>query len=160
MASSLKLGPFDFEPCRVRVRGRPPIEDWEGPFCFALWCQRASPWWIGDMLNAGDDKFGEVFYQLCEGFGISAEMIQRYKSVARRVPAQNRRANLSWSTHAMVARLPFDQQKSALSKAEDRGWTSDDLRRYLQQEKSQQNQAPPPTQADTDPNLADSKDEP
>jgi hypothetical protein len=135
MKSSLKLGRFDFEPCRVRVQGRPPMDEWEGPLSFALWCQRASPWWIGDMLNAGDTGFGEVFYQMCEGYGISAEMIQRYQSVARRVPYQNRKAGLSWSAHAVVARLPVDQQKSALEEAERRGWTSDDLRRYLQSQK-------------------------
>lgn len=127
----LKLGPFEFEPCRAKVRGQPPIEDWEGPLSFALWCQRASPWWIGDMLNAGDVRFGENFYQICEGYGISADQLQRYQSVARRVPAPNRRPGLSWSAHAMVARLPVDEQQTVLLEAERRGWTSEEIRRYL-----------------------------
>lgn len=94
---------------------------------FALWCQRAGPWWIGDLLNAGEDRFGESFSQMCEG-AVSAEMLNRYASVARRVPIENRVASLSWSAHAAVARLPLDLQKRLLLDAERLGWTSDELR--------------------------------
>lgn len=98
---------------------------------FALWCQRAGPWWIGDMLNTGDESFGEFFFQVCEGYGVSPEMVQRYKSVARRVPLANRRPSLSWSAHAVVARLPVQQQKAVLLEAERQGWTSEELRQQL-----------------------------
>jgi hypothetical protein len=94
---------------------------------FALWCQRAGPWWIGDLVNAGEDRFGESFSQMCEGT-ISTEMINRYAAVARRVPIENRVPSLSWSAHAAVARLPLDRQKPMLLDAERHGWTSDDLR--------------------------------
>ena len=94
---------------------------------FALWCQRAGPWWIGDLLNAGEDRFGETFSQMCEG-AVSAEMLNRYASVARRVPLENRRPGLSWSAHAVTARLPLDVQKRLLLEAERRGWTTDELR--------------------------------
>ena len=93
----------------------------------ALWCQRAGPWWIGDLLNAGDDRFGESFSQMCEGT-LSTEMLSRYASVARRVPIENRRASLSWSAHAAVARLPHARQNRMLLDAERHGWTSDELR--------------------------------
>ena len=46
------LGPFEFRPARASVKGRPPLAEWQGPLQFALWCQRASPWWIGDMIVA------------------------------------------------------------------------------------------------------------
>jgi len=131
MTSVLKLGRFEFNPCGVKISGRPSLEQWEGPLSFALWCQRASPWWIGDMLNSGDDSFGEAFFQLCEEYGVSAEMMQRYKGVARRVPASNRRASLSWSAHAVAARLPHDQQRKILAEAERHGWTSEEIRRHL-----------------------------
>jgi len=100
----MALGPFQFRPANVSVQGRPPLPDWEGPLQFALWCQRASPWWIGDMINRGEDLYGEEFGEVC-GSTLSTEMVSRYASVARRVPAQNRRPALSWSAHAAVARL-------------------------------------------------------
>jgi len=126
----LTVGKFQFLPAAVKIQGRPTLDEWAAPLQFALWCQRASPWWIGDLLNAGDEGFGEFFSQICEGH-ISGDQLQRYESVARRVPARNRNENLSWSAHAVVARLPQDEQKPMLDLAEENGWTSEELRRYL-----------------------------
>ena len=64
---------------------------------------------------------------MCEG-AVSAEMLNRYASVARRVPIENRVASLSWTAHAYVARLPLDLQKRLLQEADRRGLTSDELR--------------------------------
>ncbi len=132
MQPKISIGKFDFLPSAVRVQGRPPLDDWAGPLQFALWCQRASPWWIGDLLNAGEAGFGEAFSQVCDGF-VSADQLQRYESVARRVPPNNRHPNLSWSSHAVVARLDVEQQSEMLRRAEENGWTSEELRRNVQQ---------------------------
>jgi hypothetical protein len=123
----ISIGPFQFTSVGVRFSGKPDLPEWKGPLQFALWCQRAGPWWIGDLLNAGEDRFGESFSQSCEG-AVSAEMLNRYASVARRVPIENRVASLSWTAHSMVARLPVDVQKRLLLEAERQGWTSDELR--------------------------------
>jgi hypothetical protein len=123
----ISIGSFYFTSVGVRIAGKPDLTEWRGPLQFALWCQRAGPWWIGDLLNAGDDRFGESFSQMCEGT-LSTEMLNRYASVARRVPIENRRAALSWSAHAAVARLPHDRQKRLLLEAERHGWTSEELR--------------------------------
>ena len=131
MQPKISIGKFDFLPSAVRVQGRPPLNDWAGPLQFALWCQRASPWWIGDLINAGDAGFGEAFSQVCDGC-VSGDQLQRYESVARRVPPKNRRPNLSWSAHAVVARLDNDQQREMLRQAEENGWTSEELRRNVQ----------------------------
>ena len=123
----ISIGPFHFTSVGVRFSGKPELAEWKGPLQFALWCQRAGPWWIGDLLNAGEDRFGESFSQMCEGT-VSAEMLNRYASVARRVPIENRVASLSWSAHAVVARLPVDLQKRLLQEADRHGWTSEELR--------------------------------
>jgi hypothetical protein len=123
----ISVGPFDFTSVGVRISGKPDVAEYKGPLQFALWCQRAGPWWIGDLLNAGEDRFGESFSQMCEGT-VSAEMLNRYASVARRVPIENRIPTLSWSAHAAVARLPFDVQKRLLIEADRYGWSSDELR--------------------------------
>ncbi len=129
--AKLKLGSFSLQPCQILIDGKPPVEDWIGPLQFAIWAQKASPWWIGDFLNLGDAHFGEAFSQACEGL-ISADLLQRYESVARRVPAANRRPDLSWSMHAMVARLPIQEQPEMLELASKNGWTSEQLRVHLQ----------------------------
>ena len=123
----ISLGPFHFTSVGVRFSGKPDLAEWKGPLQFALWCQRAGPWWIGDLLNAGEDRFGESFSQMCEG-AVSAEMLNRYASVARRVPIENRVPTLSWTAHAYAARLPLNLQKQVLQEAARRGWTSEELR--------------------------------
>ncbi|MBA3312770.1 MAG: hypothetical protein M3552_04355 [Planctomycetota bacterium] len=129
------IGPFRFGSASLTVdtASGPPLERWAGPLHFSLWCQQASPWWIGDLLNAGDARFGEMFSQVCEG-AVSADQLQRYESVARRVPAENRRPGLSWSAHAAVARLPHSMQRKMLKRAEDAGWTSTVLQRKVREE--------------------------
>lgn len=127
MPPKISVGPFHFTSVGVRISGKPEVAEWKGPLQFALWCQRAGPWWIGDLLNAGEDRFGETFSQMCEG-AVSAEMLNRYASIARRVPLENRRPGLSWSAHAVVARLRHDVQRDLLLEAERRGWTTDELR--------------------------------
>lgn len=123
----MHVGPFRFTSVGVRIDGKPSVEAWKGPLHFALWCQKAGPWWIGDLLNAGDDAFGEAFYAMCEG-AISGDQLNRYASVARRVPLRNRRPDLSWSAHAAVARLDDAGQCKLLALAEQNGWSSEELR--------------------------------
>ncbi|GIW95914.1 MAG: hypothetical protein KatS3mg110_3955 [Pirellulaceae bacterium] len=123
----LRIGPFRFTSTGVRVEQTTQVEDWLQPLAFALWCQRASPWWIGDLLLAGDARFGEAFSQACQGW-VSGEQLQRYESIARRVPPENRRATLSWSAHAVVARLEPAKQREMLELAERNGWSSEELR--------------------------------
>jgi hypothetical protein len=125
--TKISVGPFHFTSVGVRISAKPDVGEYKGPLQFALWCQRAGPWWIGDLLNAGEDRFGESFSQMCEGT-VSAEMLNRYASVARRVPIENRIPTLSWSAHAAVARLPLEVQKRLLIEADRYGWSSDELR--------------------------------
>ena len=135
----ISLGKFLFDATSMTAEGKPPLEDWAGPLQFALWCQRASPWWIGDLLNWGDAHFGESFSQVCEG-SVSGDQLQRYESVARRVPPQNRRPDLSWSAHAAVARLSNQDQREMLRRATKLGWNSEQLRvqvrRFLEEKRS------------------------
>lgn len=128
----MALGPFEFRPAAMKIVGKPQLADWQGPLQFAIWCQRASPWWIGDLVNRGEDLFGEEFGEVC-GRTLSTEMVSRYASVARRVPPQNRRPELSWSAHAAVARLTHAEQRKFLATAAREGWNSDDLRKKVQE---------------------------
>ena len=97
---------------------------------FALWAQRGSPFWIGDLVVLGDTVFGDEFYQSL-GSDWSIDMINRYMGVARLVPPDNRVDGLSWSHHSYVARVPQDRQRELLEHAKANGLTSTQFRAYI-----------------------------
>lgn len=133
----MTLGPFQFSSTGVRITGRLTLADWKGPLQFALWSQRSVPWWIGDLVNAGEDGFGEAFSQMCEGI-VSDEQLSRYAAVARKVPREVRQPGLSWSAHAAVAQLTRDQQRQFLRRALAEGLSSEELRREVRAFQKQQ----------------------
>src|SRR3990172_2811493 len=93
---------------------------------FALWAQRGSPFWIGDLVVLGDTVFGDEFYQSL-GSDWSIDMINRYMGVARLVPPDNRVDGLSWSHHSYVACVPGERQRELLEHAKANGLTSTQL---------------------------------
>jgi hypothetical protein len=85
-------------------------DDWE----YAQWeafgerlqaIDRAAPWWIGDWLNYGERKFGEMYSQALDVTSKAYQTLANRKYVAGVFPLSKRRAKLSFSHHAAVASL-------------------------------------------------------
>lgn len=93
---------------------------------------RASSWWMGDTLNQIEMRYGDLVYQAAEHLGVSPQTVKNVMSICERVPRSRRRENVHFSTHAEVAALEPEQQKDWLQKAEQNGWTKNDLRREIQ----------------------------
>lgn len=128
----MKLGDFDLTETGLKVRGLPPITAWESPLLFAIWAQKHSPWWIGDLVVFAEARFGDDFYSLLEfSSGVSTGMIDRYAAVARKVPPSRRRKELSWTHHREVANLPPKEADEILDKACREGLTSIDVREMV-----------------------------
>lgn len=94
---------------------------------FALLAARAGPWWIGDLLADGERLWGDAVWQAMQAGGHSLSQLERYLGVARAVPRENRREDLSWTHHAYVARLPHAAQRELLTEAASEGLTSAEL---------------------------------
>jgi hypothetical protein len=78
-------------------------------------------WWLGDWLNEGEIRYGEMYTQAIEETGLSYQTLANIKYVSGRIPASHRRENLPWKHHAIVASLPDDERDFWLSCAiEDR----------------------------------------
>src|SRR5690349_21279091 len=60
-------------------------------------------WWMGDWLNLGERRFGEMYSQALDLTGLAYETLNKYKQVSARVPKDIRQADLSWSHHFAVA---------------------------------------------------------
>jgi hypothetical protein len=94
---------------------------------------RAYCWWVGDLLNHGEDIFGEEFAQIEAALPHTPHTLANYRSVAARIPRTRRRRSLSFSVHAEVAYLPPRERDEWLDKAERYDWKREEMRSARQQ---------------------------
>jgi hypothetical protein len=91
----------------------------------------ASAWWIGDWLRFGRDKYPDRYKRAIGETALEYQTLRNYAWVAGRFDASRRRDGLSFQHHLEVAALPQDQQDLWLERAEQSGWSRNDLRAEL-----------------------------
>jgi hypothetical protein len=91
----------------------------------------ASAWWIGDWLVFGRDKYPDRYKRAIGETSLEYQTLRNYAWVAGRFDASRRRDRLSFQHHLEVAALPQDQQDLWLQRAEQSGWSRNDLRAEL-----------------------------
>ncbi len=127
---SWKMGPFTLTDGRALSNCLPKPEEWLEPMDQLLYIQKNINWWIGDMVNIGDSRYGDEIYQFMPE-GYSVDHIERCAKVAKAVPRSSRNPNLSWSHHLAVIGLEHRIQAYVLKKAEEEGWTSQELTEHV-----------------------------
>jgi N6-adenosine-specific RNA methylase IME4 len=110
-----------------------PYEQWENIGEQLNQIEGAIQWWIGDWLNFGERKYGEMYAQAVSESEVSTW--QNYKYTSNAVESARRRELLSWSHHREVASLPPDEQEYWLEKAETEGMTRNELRHAIKRKK-------------------------
>lgn len=109
------------------------FEKWEEIGEFLQTVERSIQWWIGDWLNYGEQKWGEMYSQAIQDeLGEKYQTLANYKWVAKQVQFSMRMENLSWNHHQAVAKLPPDEQVEWLTKAEAEGLSYRDMARTIQ----------------------------
>lgn len=106
-------------------------EDWERAMQGFFLVHRSLNWIIGDGLNFGERRYGEMYAQAIECTGWAYQRLADAKWVAANVPLENRREALTWTHHRHVARLPGPAQGEWLDRAEEGAWTTADLYRSM-----------------------------
>lgn len=92
---------------------------------------RSCSWWVGDLLNYGDEVFGHYVYQAAEATGLAPQTLANRASVCRHIPPNRRRASLPFGVHAEVAYLEPIERDRWLDRAELDGWTRAILREEM-----------------------------
>jgi len=93
---------------------------------------RGSPFWLGDWLVYGEDRFGEKHAQYVEETGLSVRTLLARARISRLVPPERRRDDLSLTHHAMVAGLLPHQQTELLARASREGLDTTAFRALVQ----------------------------
>jgi hypothetical protein len=95
----------------------------------------SSAWWWGDWLVFGEKRYADRYQRAIKETSLDYQTLRNYAWVARRFPVVRRREALSFQHHAVVAALPEAEQDELLSQAEKHGWTRNELRRRLRQQR-------------------------
>ena len=106
-----------------------PYEQWRDALHMYAKLGKASQFWIGDALQYGEDRFGELYAQAASETGYSSESLRGMQWVASRIPPSVRRLTQSWSAHQAVAGT--DNPGEWLDKAETNGWTVKELKHAI-----------------------------
>lgn len=95
-------------------------KDWKEAMAKLASVAGASQWWIGDGLNHGEAKYGDIAEAAAE-LGKSYSAVSKAKSIASQFEVCRRRQSLPWSFHAAVASLDEPDQDELLDWAETPG---------------------------------------
>jgi hypothetical protein len=96
----------------------------------------SSAWWWGDWLVFGEDRYPDRYRRALTETSLEYQTLRNYAWVARRFPASRRRDKLSFQHHVVVAALDDDAQEFWLSRAEEHGWSRNELRRRIREERT------------------------
>lgn len=103
-----------------------------------------SAWRLGDLLNEGERKYGEMYAQVSAHTNLSEHTLANMKYVASRFESSRRR-ELSFTSHAEVAGLDPDVQDALLDKATENGWKTREIRAAVKEFKSNLKKPEPKT---------------
>jgi len=105
------------EIARLSLPGKWSTVGWIAPngLSFDEWCTYSDAFsvmtsaihlWIGDWLNHGENKWGEIYAQAMDETQFSYDVLSRNKYVTSRVPIWIRNQKLTFSHYLAVAPLP------------------------------------------------------
>ena len=95
---------------------------------------QALQWAIGDVLVAGEKRYGSTYTDMLAATGYSYSTLNVNRWVASRVPKAMRRPGLPHSTHKIIAadNIPPLEKKQWLDAAEENEWTTEELREAIE----------------------------
>ncbi len=91
------------------------------------------PWWVGDLINIGEDRFGDEAYQMLEFDDICKRHLAHRSQLARKVLPETRRLTSRWEMARLASIKIKDQEKMAesLREAEAEGLTAREYKAKL-----------------------------
>lgn len=137
---------FRAAPTGLVIAGEPGIAAWRDTGAALQKASGSLLWAVGDWLNYGESKWGEVYTQARELTGLDYGTLRVAKHVCKKFDLLSRDNRLGFHHHRFVASLPIETAKALLTRAFEEGWTT---RRMLAE--SRQVAGTVSTEVDADP---------
>lgn len=104
------------------------LDDWQNVGRALVNAEQSLMWWLGDWWHYGEHKYGERAQVVRDWEGPAFQTCVNASKVCKRFETNRRRLVLSFSHHAEVASLPPEQADALLDTAENKGWSTRELR--------------------------------
>ena len=115
-----------------------PVDNWTAIGKRLGEIRDASAWGLGDWLIFGERVYGEDrVAQAVEVTGRSKSTLLKYRWVADHIPPEERWADLTFTHHEIVARLPLERAFEWLAEAHREGWSVEELRGHVRPDREQ-----------------------
>lgn len=125
----------DLSPISYQCTSGTTYDDWARDGALIQSIAGASTWWVGDWLNAGEQRWGETYTQAVEQTGLSVKTLSNAQWVANSIPPAERRRDLTFSHHSETAQMSSEDRASWLDRAATEQWTQRELRRQIRLER-------------------------
>lgn len=148
-SSNLIVNGFTLTATGLVPNGEPSYEDW---YACGEWLKRAEKavgFWIGDWLNYGERKWGEMYSQAMEDTGLEYDTLRKFRNITKNLDFGIRMPNLSFKVNSAVARddLTRDEKRMFLESAAEKDLTYDELKKeikvHLKRKRLEKLPAPP-----------------
>lgn len=93
--------------------------------------KREIPWITGDLMAYGEDNFGEEAFQAIDPVAYDPKTLANRMAVCRAIPFKDRRKQLTFSHHAEVYKLEFNQREEVLELAISDRLSVSDVRKLV-----------------------------
>ncbi|WP_228122204.1 LmbU family transcriptional regulator [Saccharothrix syringae] len=118
----------------LRIPKNLSFDDWERAGHQLAGIVDSSAWSLGDWLVYGADHYADRYQRVLKTVGLSYKTLRNYSWVSRRFPLERRRSGLSFQHHAELASLPDEEQEKWLTRSEEGGWSTKQLRAQVRAE--------------------------
>lgn len=133
----LSVGNFRLRARSVTIQGRPGEAETKGAIEFALACEDASPYWVGDLLAYAKERgFWDQAMEVIAEKGVTPNQAYKKHYVATHVGERARKVSPSYTHSEVVAKLPEAEQVDLLGRAADNRWSVAETARHVRLAKS------------------------
>lgn len=128
---------FRFTPTGLLVSGEPDFETWEQVGQQLSYIEGAVHWWIGDWLNYGEGRWGEMYSQALEATGFKYQTLANDKWVAGKIDFSVRTEKLDFRKYEVIAGLDDPEARHRwINIAAEENLTHRELRRRIKRNPS------------------------
>ena len=126
----MKLGALTLMDGYLLIDADAEVESLEPEVEKLFFMQRNINWWLGDLINFGEARWGDDIWQTIPE-GTSESMLGRFVAGCRKIKPTDRVPGASWTMHSICAKVEPTLRKALLNHGAAEGMETEEFREYI-----------------------------